>query len=82
MFRNDDFAAKQATMNLLSHMHSFHTRQTNEAKQERISRMRRARSVPKMEDEEVILYTCATLSVARVKKLFKVPIKKNAIQYK
>ena len=55
MFRNDDFAAKQATMNLLSHMHSFHTRQTNEAKQERISRMRRARSVPKMEDEEVIL---------------------------
>ena len=64
MFRNDDFAAKQATMNLLSHMHSFHTRQTNEAKQERISRMRRARSVPKMEDEEVILYTCATLSDA------------------
>jgi len=52
LIRNDDFAAKQATMNLLSHMHSFHTRQTNEAKQERVSRMRRARSVPKMEDEE------------------------------
>ena len=45
--------ANQATMNLMSHMHSFHTKQTNEAKQERISRMRRARSVPKMEDEEV-----------------------------
>ena len=40
-------------MNLLSHMHSFHSKQTHEAKQERIERMRRARAMPKLDLDEV-----------------------------
>ena len=51
--RQDGRVAQQATMNLLNHIHSFHHKQTNEAKQERESRLRRARSTPKLEDEEV-----------------------------
>ena len=56
MFRHEGLAAQQATLNLLSHMHSFHTRDTKqsvEARQERVHRMRRAKSMPKMEDEAV-----------------------------
>ena len=53
IFRNDALATQRATMNLMNHMHSFHTKQSAEAKQERINRMRRARSMPKLEDEEV-----------------------------
>ena len=41
-------------MNLMNHMHSFHMPQSAEAKQERIERMRRARSMPKLDIEEVI----------------------------
>jgi len=52
LIRNDALATQRATLNLMNHMHSFHTKQSAEAKQERIARMRRARSMPKMEDEE------------------------------
>eukprot|EP00092_Neocalanus_flemingeri_P024412 GFUD01026468.1.p1 GENE.GFUD01026468.1~~GFUD01026468.1.p1 ORF type:complete len:1011 (+),score=220.73 GFUD01026468.1:495-3527(+) len=52
LIRNDALATQRATMNLMNHMHSFHTKQSAEAKQERIARMRRARSMPKLEDEE------------------------------
>ena len=53
MHRNEALATQKATMNLLSHMHSFHSKQTHEAKQERIERMRRARSMPKLDLDEV-----------------------------
>ena len=40
----------------MNHMHSFHIKQSAEAKQERIERMRRARSMPKLDVEEVDKY--------------------------
>ena len=52
--RNEALATQKATMNLLNHMHSFHTKQSTEAKQERIARMRRARSMPKIDNEEEV----------------------------
>jgi len=52
LIRNDVMATQKATMNLLGHMHSFHSKQSTEAKKERVARMRRARSMPKMDDEE------------------------------
>ena len=52
--RNEALATQKATMNLMNHMHSFHMPQSAEAKQERIERMRRARSMPKLDIEEVI----------------------------
>jgi len=53
LIRRDGVVAQQATMNLLSHMHSFqHRGQSTEAKQERASRLRRAKSTPKLENEE------------------------------
>ena len=51
--RNEALATQKATLNLMNHMHSFHIKQSAEAKQERIERMRRARSMPKLDVEEV-----------------------------
>lgn len=57
MLRNEALATQKATLNLMNHMHSFHIKQSAEAKQERIERMRRARSMPKLDIEEVsIIY--------------------------
>ena len=57
LFRNEALATQKATLNLMNHMHSFHIKQSAEAKQERIERMRRARSMPKLDIEEVsIIY--------------------------
>jgi len=52
LMRNDALASQRQTMNLLSHMHSFHSKQNGEAKRERVARIRRARSMPKMDAEE------------------------------
>jgi len=53
LMRTDALATQQQTQKLLSHMHSFHSNQNGEAKRERVARMRRARSMPKMDDQEV-----------------------------
>ena len=55
LLRNEALATQKATLNLMNHMHSFHIKQSAEAKQERIERMRRARSMPKLDVEEVIV---------------------------
>ena len=54
LLREADLLSQQMKMNLVSHMNSFyHAKQSSKAKQERISRMRRAKSVGKLENEEV-----------------------------
>ena len=56
LLRNEALATQKATLNLMNHMHSFHIKQSAEAKQERIERMRRARSMPKLDVEEVFFH--------------------------
>ena len=57
LLRSEDIASKNMTKNLLNHMHSFYgSKQTTEKKADRISRMRRAKSMPKIDDEVSRMY--------------------------